>query len=103
MNRKYFLFILQFLTSICIVSVGFASWTIVTPPIIEEGTISSEPVISADTYLDIDIDDVSYCEEGFVTDADGKIGVKELPWGEYYFVETVPAEGYVLENGVVKK
>ena len=68
MNRKYFLFILQFLTSICIVSVGFASWTIVTPPIIEEGLISSEPVLATDTYLDIEIEDIKFCEEGFVTD-----------------------------------
>lgn len=68
MNRKYFLFILQFLTSICIVSVGFASWTIVSGVSIEEsGTISAEDVHTNDKYIEyLDCIPFKYYNTGFV-------------------------------------
>lgn len=71
MKRKYIYILMQILSSVCMISVGFASWTIVTPPIIAEGDINSEPVLSADDYLVITIDDLKFCEEGFVNE--GKI------------------------------
>ena len=37
-------------------------------------------------------------QTGLTTDADGIISVQSLPWGDYYFVETKPADGYVLDN-----
>lgn len=69
MNRKYFLFILQFLTSICIVSVGFASWTIVSGVSIEEsGTISAEDVHTNESYLqNPTIVPFRYYDTGFVS------------------------------------
>lgn len=68
MKRKYIIFFMQFFTTICIISVGFSSWIIVTPPIIAEGNITSSPVLSTDEYLHIEIEDIKYCEEGFVND-----------------------------------
>lgn len=68
MKRKYIIFFMQFFTTICIISVGFSSWVIVTPPIIAEGNIASSPVLSTDEYLHIEIEDIKYCEEGFVND-----------------------------------
>lgn len=42
-------------------------------------------------------------EDGLVTDENGYLTVKDLPAdGEYYFQETAPAEGYLLEEAYVK-
>lgn len=72
MNRKYFLFILQFLTSICIVSVGFASWTIVSGVKIEgSGTISAEDVHYNEKYISKTSHDVfRYYDTGFLAGED---------------------------------
>ena len=43
-----------------------------------------------------DGDDISY-QEGLTTNEEGVIAVSSLPWGEYYFVETKAADGYVLD------
>ena len=79
MNRKYFLFILQFLTSICIVSVGFASWTIVSGVSIEEsGTISAEDVTQSTTYIEItQKSPLKYYQTGFVTGEEGSYVISE--------------------------
>ena len=68
MKRKYIIILMQFLTSICIISVGFSSWIIVTPPIVAEGQIVSSSVMSTDEYLTISIDNLKYCSEGFVNE-----------------------------------
>lgn len=39
-------------------------------------------------------DGVEY-QPGLRTDEEGKITVSSLPWGEYWFVETAPAPGYI--------
>lgn len=69
MKRKYIIILMQFLTSICIISVGFSSWIIVTPPISAEGQIVSSKIISTDDYLTITYDDLKYCKNGYVNDA----------------------------------
>lgn len=42
-------------------------------------------------------------QTGLTTDADGIISVQSLPWGNYYFVETKPADGYVLDDTPTEK
>lgn len=69
MGKKYIIILMQVLTSICIVSVGFASWTIVSGVKIEEsGTISAEDVHSNDKYIEYVSHDVfRYYDTGFVS------------------------------------
>lgn len=68
MNRKYFLFILQFLTSICIVSVGFASWTIISgDSITASGAISAKDVNQSEDFISLTAQsELKYYQTGFV-------------------------------------
>ncbi|MBR5796008.1 MAG: hypothetical protein IKY26_07665, partial [Erysipelotrichaceae bacterium] len=61
--------------------------------------------VLADAIFDLYKDGVIY-KEGLTTNAEGKIEVSELPWGEYYFVETKAPAGYAIqldENGEAKQ
>lgn len=71
MKKKYIIFLMQILTSICMVSVGFASWTFVSgDSIIASGNIKSESVNSFADYIDFDgdIKGFKYCNSCFLND-----------------------------------
>lgn len=68
MGKKYIIILMQVLTSICIVSVGFASWTIVSGVKIKEsGTISAEDVHYNEKYISKTSHEVfRYYDTGFL-------------------------------------
>lgn len=71
MKKKYIIFLMQILTSICMVSVGFASWTFVSgDSITASGNIKSESVNSFADYIDFDgeIQGFKYCNSCFLND-----------------------------------
>lgn len=72
MGKKYIIILMQVLTSICIVSVGFASWTIVSGVKIEEsGTISAEDVHYNEKYISKTSHEVfRYYDTGFLAGED---------------------------------
>ena len=60
MGKKYIIILMQVLTSICMLSVGFASWTIVSgASLTAEGEIKAENVESNDRYIQM----ISCCFE----------------------------------------
>ena len=52
MKRKYILMFMYLLTSVCIFSIGFSSWTIVQNATIDtSGNIIAEDIVSDDKYI----------------------------------------------------
>lgn len=88
MNRKYFLFMLQFLTSICIVSVGFSSWTIVSEVSIKaSGIVSSEDVHYNEKYISKASHEVfRYYDTGFLKGEDKKAEIVQTAQIKYEYV-----------------
>ena len=79
MKRKYIYILIQLFTSICVVSVGFASWTFVSgDSIVASGNIKAENVHSDDKYVElVSCDIFRYYDTGFLTgtgqyDSEGK-------------------------------
>ena len=70
MKKKYIIFLMQILTSICMVSVGFASWTFVSgDSITASGNIKAEDVISNNEYIKLtNQTTLKYYKSGFVTE-----------------------------------
>lgn len=70
MKRKYIYILMQLFTSICVVSVGFASWTFVSgDSIIASGSIKAEDIIVDNEIVSIDQTNLSlkYYKTGFVS------------------------------------
>lgn len=70
MKRKYIYIFMQLFTSLCLVSVGFASWTFVSgDTITAEGNIVAQDVNNFEEfiYFDGDIEGFKYCSSGFLT------------------------------------
>ena len=78
MGKKYIIIIMQVLTSICMLSVGFASWTIVSgASLTAEGEIKAENVESNDRYIQmISCDNFRYYDTGFLRTEETQNGDK---------------------------
>lgn len=71
MNRKYIYILMQLFTSICLVSVGFASWTFVSgDSITATGNIVAQDVNNFEDYIyfDGEIQGFKFCSTGFLTE-----------------------------------
>ena len=68
MRRKYIVLCMYFLTCICIVSVGFSSWTIVQNANIKAfGSFASSEIISHSDYIEFEsMQGFKYCSAGFL-------------------------------------
>ena len=62
----------------------------------DEGTLTTTPVDGA-TYALYNADD-EMIEGNRLTSIDGKVAFSNIPFGDYYVQETVPAKGYDLNN-----
>ena len=73
MKRKYILMFMYLLTSVCIFSIGFSSWTIVQNATIDtSGNIIAEDIITDSDYIRIEESlstSLKYYETGFIDDS----------------------------------
>lgn len=74
MKRKYILMFMYLLTSVCIFSIGFSSWTIVQNATIDtSGNIIAEDIVSINNYIKLtNQTNLRYYKTGFVT-ADNQV------------------------------
>lgn len=88
MGKKYIIILMQVLTSICIVSVGFASWTIVSGVKIKEsGTISAEDVHYNEKYISKTSHEVfRYYDTGFLAGEDKTTEIVQTAQIKYDYV-----------------
>ena len=96
MKRKYIYILMQLFTSICVVSVGFASWTFVSgDSIIASGSIKAEDIHSNDKYVElVSCDIFRYYDTGFLTgtgqyDSEGKEYQQITNQGKISYIYTI--------------
>ncbi len=71
MKRKYIIFLMYVLTSVCLFSIGFSSWTIVQNATVSTiGNIEASDMLNYDDYIyfDGDIKGFKYCSTCFLNE-----------------------------------
>lgn len=79
MNKKYIYIFMQLFTSICLISVGFASWTFVCgDSITASGNIVAQDVHTDDNYIKLESTEVfRYYDTGFVSGTEDSVTITD--------------------------